>query len=327
MSARACSKLTFFEVALEGRELSGNSSTPIAEFELQASTVLLFPSALMFGYRVLWFVENPGNRLQEPFARRISGPFGTYPIILYNSHFFHDNGSGTHIFFFSWSPLFVRPVVDLQEERLLWLAYSFKQDVMRNIAPFAVITGASRGIGAEYAKALAAQGYDLLLVARDQNRLTQLSKVIQQTSSVQIWTESLDLATPQAAGTLYRLAQSYRPHVSLLVNNAGFGFYGSFTDMPLSTVQDMLQVHIHVTTESTRLFLPDMMNRRQGAIINVASVAGFFPIPYMAEYAATKSFIISFSEAVAMEARESEVTIQVCCPGYTETDFHKTAGH
>ncbi|HNP28790.1 MAG TPA: SDR family oxidoreductase [Nitrospirales bacterium] len=198
---------------------------------------------------------------------------------------------------------------------------------MRNIAPFAVITGASRGIGAEYAKALAAQGYDLLLVARDQNRLTQLSKVIQQTSSVQIWTESLDLATPQAAGTLYRLAQSYRPHVSLLVNNAGFGFYGSFTDMPLSTVQDMLQVHIHVTTESTRLFLPDMMNRRQGAIINVASVAGFFPIPYMAEYAATKSFIISFSEAVAMEARESEVTIQVCCPGYTETDFHKTAGH
>jgi uncharacterized protein len=198
---------------------------------------------------------------------------------------------------------------------------------MENIAPFAVITGASRGIGAEYARALAAQGYDLLLVARDQNRLNELSKEIQQTTSVQVWTETLDLAKPNTAATLYQLAQSYQPHVSLLVNNAGFGLYGLFTGMPLPTIQDMLQVHIHVTTESTRLFLPDMMNRRQGAIINVASVAGFFPIPYMAEYAATKAFIISFSEAVAMEAKEQEVTIQVCCPGYTKTDFHKTAGH
>jgi hypothetical protein len=89
----------------------------------------------------------------------------------------------------------------------------------------------------------------------------------------------------------------------------------------------MLQVHIHVTTESTRLFLPDMMSQRQGGIINIASIAGFFPIPYMAEYAATKAFIISFSEAVALEVRESGVTIQVCCPGYTETDFHQNAGH
>ncbi len=198
---------------------------------------------------------------------------------------------------------------------------------MGNIAPFAVITGASRGIGAEYARALANQGYHLLLVARDPSRLNQLSKEIQRTTSVQVWTETLDLAKPNAAGTLYQLAQSYQPHVSLLVNNAGFGLYGLFSGMPLSTIQDMLQVHIHVTIESTRLFLPDMMNRRQGAIINVASVAGFFPIPYMAEYAATKAFIISFSEALAMEAKDNEVIIQVCCPGYTETDFHKTAGH
>jgi len=199
--------------------------------------------------------------------------------------------------------------------------------LMSNILPFAVITGASRGIGAEYARALAAQGYDLLLIARDQNRLNQLAREIQQTCAVQVWTEPLDLARPNAASALYRLAQSYRPHVSLLVNNAGFGLYGLFTDMPLSIIQAMLQVHIHVTTESTRLFLPDMMNQREGTIINVASVAGFFPIPHMAEYAATKAFIISFSEAVAMEVQESEVTIQVCCPGYTETDFHQTAGH
>lgn len=198
---------------------------------------------------------------------------------------------------------------------------------MGNIPPFAVITGASRGIGAEYARALAAQGYDLLLVARDQDRLEQLARDLEQVHSVKVWRESLDLSKPNASSTLHRLAQTYRPHVSLLINNAGFGMYGVFADMPLTTIQDMLQVHIHVTTESTRLFLPDMMKQRKGGIINVASVAGFFPIPYMAEYAATKAFIISFSEAVGMEARGSGVTLQVCCPGYTETDFHQTACH
>jgi short-subunit dehydrogenase len=198
---------------------------------------------------------------------------------------------------------------------------------MGNIPPFAVITGASRGIGAEYARALAAQGYDLLLVARDKTRLDQLGEEVHHAYSVRVWTETLDLARPNASLTLYHLAQSCRPHVSLLVNNAGFGMYGLFTGMPLSNIQAMLQVHIHATTETTRLLLSDMINQRQGTIINVASVAGFFPIPYMAEYAATKAFIISFSEAVAMEARESGVTIQVCCPGYTETDFHQTANH
>jgi uncharacterized protein len=198
---------------------------------------------------------------------------------------------------------------------------------MGNIPPFAVITGASRGIGAEYARALAAQGYDLLLVARNQTRLDQLAGDLRQAYSVRIWREPLDLSRPDAASALYGLAQSHHTHVSLLINNAGFGMYGLLTDMPLASIQDMLHVHIHATTESTRLFLPDMMNQRQGTIINVASVAGFFPIPYMAEYAATKAFIISFSEAMAMEASEHGVIIQVCCPGYTDTDFHQTANH
>ena len=204
---------------------------------------------------------------------------------------------------------------------------SFHTGHMNALPPFAVITGASRGIGAEYARALAAQGYDLLLVARDQTRLDQLAGELQDVYSVKVWRETLDLAKPNASSTLYHLAQSFRPHVALLVNNAGFGRYGLMSDMPFSTVQDMLQVHIHVTTETTRLFLADMMKQRQGAIINISSVAGFFPIPYMAEYAATKAYIISFSEAVSIEARESGVTIQVCCPGYTETDFHQAAHH
>ncbi len=198
---------------------------------------------------------------------------------------------------------------------------------MSNLPPFAVITGASRGIGAEYAKALAARGYELLLVARDQIRLEQLAKKLHHDYSVQVWTQSLDLAQAGASERLHRLAGSYRPQVSMLVNNAGFGMYGLMTDMPLSRIQDMLQVHIHMTTESMRLFLPDMMKQGHGIIINVASVAGLFPIPYMAAYAATKAYLIALTEGVAMEARKSGVIIQACCPGYTDTDFHQTANH
>jgi hypothetical protein len=112
-----------------------------------------------------------------------------------------------------------------------------------------------------------------------------------------------------------------------LINNAGFGGYGDFAEMPLATIQNMLQLHINTVVESIRLFMPGMLAHKQGAIITVASVAGFFPIPYMTEYAATKAFLIAFSEGLARETRKQGVTIQVCCPGFTDTDFHQTAGH
>jgi len=198
---------------------------------------------------------------------------------------------------------------------------------MKQTPPFAVITGASRGIGTEYARALAAQGYDLLLVARDSTRLEALRQELHRVSQREIWTESLDLSQPQAAEKLYNLARSYRPEVSLLINNAGFGLYGDFAKMPLSTIREMLQLHMNTIVESIRFFLPDMLTRKQGAMITVASVAGFFPIPYITEYAATKAFLIAFSEGLAQETRNQGVTIQVCCPGYTDTDFHQTACH
>jgi len=193
--------------------------------------------------------------------------------------------------------------------------------------PFAVITGASRGIGAEYARALAAQGYDLLLVARDSTRLETLRHELHRVYQREIWTESLDLSQPQVAETLYTLARSYRAEVSLLINNAGFGLYGDFVEMPLSTIREMLQLHINTIVENTRLFLPDMLARKRGAMITVSSVAGFFPIPYITEYAATKAFLIAFSEGLAREIQNQGVTIQVCCPGFTDTDFHQSAGH
>ena len=193
--------------------------------------------------------------------------------------------------------------------------------------PVALITGASRGIGAEYARSLAGQGYSLFLTARDQLSLETLQHDLESSYGIRVWVKPLDLTRPTAAQELYDSSADLPQPVSLLINNAGFGWYGDFCRMPTKQIQDMLQVHIDVTTLCTRLFLEDMIKRRHGAIINVASIAGFIPIPYMSLYAATKSFIIAFSEGVAREVTDKGVHIQVCCPGYTETAFHDRAGH
>jgi short-subunit dehydrogenase len=192
--------------------------------------------------------------------------------------------------------------------------------------PFAVITGASRGIGAAYARALAHRRFDLLLVSRDRSRLHALTTTLQTTSNVHIETAILDLAQPDAGHKLFLLGRQQRENVDLLINNAGFGMYGPFVDMPIPRIHEMLRLHVDTVVDSTRLFLPSMIERKTGAIINVASIAGFLPLPYIAEYAATKAFIISFSEALAEEVRPFGVYIQACCPGYTDTDFHVTAG-
>lgn len=192
--------------------------------------------------------------------------------------------------------------------------------------PVALVTGATQGIGAEYARALAMKGYDLLLVARDQERLASLGSELSKGHGVRVFTESLDLSEPEAANRLYVAARQQDVSPDLLVNNAGFGLYGRFVEMPLPQIRAMLYLHLITVTESIRLFLPAMIERRNGAIINVASVAGFFPIPFLAEYSATKAFLISFSEALAEEVRGTGVHVQVCCPGQTATQFHARAG-
>jgi len=192
--------------------------------------------------------------------------------------------------------------------------------------PFAIITGASRGIGAEYAHVLASQGHDLLLVARDEERLTQLSHELETSHSIHAHVCVLDLAQSQSAHQLFAVARNYRQTPDLLINNAGFGLYGKFISHSLPRIQEMLQLHIQTVVESTRLFLPGMIERGSGSIINVSSIAGMLPIPYLAEYAATKAFLNSFSEALAEETQSTGVHIQACCPGQTETDFHASAG-
>ncbi|MDT7042108.1 SDR family oxidoreductase [Candidatus Nitronereus thalassa] len=192
--------------------------------------------------------------------------------------------------------------------------------------PFAIITGASRGIGAEYARGLARQNHDLLIVARDKARLRELSQELETAHTIHAHMCVLDLAQPNSAHQLFVRAREYRQTPDLLINNAGFGLYGEFVSHPLPKIQQMLHLHIQSVVESIRLFLPGMMEQASGTIINVASIAGMLPIPYFAEYAATKAFLISFSEALAEEVKSSGVTIQACCPGQTETDFHASAG-
>lgn len=191
---------------------------------------------------------------------------------------------------------------------------------------FAVITGASRGIGESYARQLAGQGYDLLLVARDVERLGQVAGSIRAGHPVSADTLALDLALEDAAERLYAEVRRRSGSMDVLVNNAGFGLYGDFLTLPMPRIEEMVRLHIMTLVKTVRLFLPDMLERGRGAIINVASTAGFRPLPYLALYAATKAFMISFSEAVAMEARPYGVLVQTCCPGQTATEFHQTAG-
>ena len=192
--------------------------------------------------------------------------------------------------------------------------------------PLAVITGASRGIGAEYARQLSVRGFDLLLISRDEARLQALKTELLNAHPIDVDTETLDLAHPDAGHQLYVSVRNRRESVDLLINNAGFGMYGDFATMALPRIQEMLRLHVNTVVDSTRLFLPSMIERRSGAIINVSSIAGFFPIPYMTEYAATKAFLVAFSEGLAEEVKASGVQVQACCPGHTKTDFHLTAG-
>ena len=191
----------------------------------------------------------------------------------------------------------------------------------------AVITGGSRGIGESYARQLAARGYALHLVARDAERLARLAGDLRTRHGIAVEEIALDLAQPDGAERLYTEVRRRRTEaVDLLVNNAGFGFHGEFADMPMPRIQDMLALHLLTVTKLMRLFLPEMRERRRGAIINVSSVAGLLPLPYLSLYAATKAFMVSLGEGVGREAGSYGVLVQTCCPGYTETEFHKTAG-
>lgn len=188
-----------------------------------------------------------------------------------------------------------------------------------------LITGASGGIGYQLAKLFARDHHNLILVARSGDKLAQVAAELQ-SSGVTVKTIPLDLSQPLAPRFLFDQLQSTGTTVDVLINNAGFGVYGEFARMPTEEVLGQISLNVTALTELTRLFLPAMISRRSGRIMNVASTAGFQPGPLMAVYYATKAYVISFSEGIANELRNSGVTVTCFCPGATHTGFANRAG-
>jgi short-subunit dehydrogenase len=190
----------------------------------------------------------------------------------------------------------------------------------------ALVTGASAGIGWQLAHLFAADGFDLVLVARRRDRLEELAGVLQKRFRTKAELIDADLRDPTSAARIVSQLESRELRVDALVNNAGFGRLGSFADHDLTAALDMIAVNVQAVVQLTRLLLPNMLLRRQGHIINIGSVAGFLPGPYMAVYYATKAFVNSFGEALAEELRGTGVSVTTCCPGPTATEFGTVAG-
>ena len=191
----------------------------------------------------------------------------------------------------------------------------------------ALVTGASVGLGRELAKLFAADGHDLVLVARRHEPLEALATELAAERGVVARVIADDLADPNAPERILYELQRRNIEIEFLVNNAGFGTTGPFADSDLVRELAMMQVNVTSLVHLTRLFLPDMVARRSGRILNLGSSAGFQPGPFMAVYYASKAFVNSFTEALAYELRGTGITATVCCPGATATEFGKVAGN
>jgi short-subunit dehydrogenase len=189
-----------------------------------------------------------------------------------------------------------------------------------------LITGASGGIGFELAKLFAKDRYNLVLTARSGDKLKQIAAQLQEEFGVKVKTVALDLAAEHAAKILVDLLEGEGVVVDVLVNNAGFGVYGGFAGLAEEEILGQIQLNVTALTHLTRLFLPGMIARRGGKIMNVASTAAFQAGPLMAVYYATKAYVLSFSEALANEVAGTGVLVNCFCPGPTDTGFQMRAG-
>jgi short-subunit dehydrogenase len=190
----------------------------------------------------------------------------------------------------------------------------------------ALVTGASYGIGRELAMLCARDGCDLVLVARSKDRLDELAEELRSRHTISIWAIPLDLTEPGSPQMLYGETERAGIEIDILVNNAGYGYAGAFAEGETDMQVDMVQLNVTALTHLTRLFLPSMLTRGRGRILNVASTAAFQPGPFMAVYYATKAFVLSLSEALAEECRGRGVTVTALCPGPTATEFQSRAG-
>ena len=189
----------------------------------------------------------------------------------------------------------------------------------------ALVTGASGGLGAEIARVLAKEGFDLLLVARNEGKLQSLKDELELTYGVEALTLPADLAIEDAALDIYDYVLGRDLHVDVLVNNAGFGDSGAFHEADWSRQRDMVQVNVIALMQLTRLLVPHMVERGYGMVLNLSSVAAFSAGPYMSVYYATKVYVLSFSEALSEELAGTGVTVTALCPRPTVTGFESAA--
>ena len=193
---------------------------------------------------------------------------------------------------------------------------------MKNVA---VITGASGGLGEEFAKLFAQDGYNLVLVARNAGKLEKLKDEIEKNYGVRAEILPCDLSKERSAEEVFAFCKEKGAEISALVNNAGFGDFGEFFRADINKLTDMMQVNDVTLTQLTRLILPEMAARKSGKILNVASVASVAPGALMSVYYASKAFVLSFSEALAVEMKPYGVSVTALCPGPTKTGFESAA--
>ncbi|MCK4662624.1 MAG: SDR family oxidoreductase [Bacteroidales bacterium] len=187
----------------------------------------------------------------------------------------------------------------------------------------ALITGASSGIGYEFAKLLAKDNYNLILVARSEEKLNYLKNYSEAEYKISVKVIVKDLSKIASVDEIYNELVRKKIYIDILINNAGFGNFGKFSETNWQTEAEMIQLNILALTHLTKLFLKGMIERKRGKILNVASTGSFQPCPLMAVYGATKAYVLSFSEAIANELKGTGITVTALCPGPTETNFFK----
>jgi short-subunit dehydrogenase len=191
---------------------------------------------------------------------------------------------------------------------------------------WALITGASSGIGEEFARRLAQAGVNLILTARREQKLKSLADELKAAHFIRAETITADLSLPEAPAQLFRAVGTLGVPVSVLINNAGFGIYGRLHETSPEESQRLIMTNVHALSSLTHFFLPAMVEARDGYIFNIASTAAFQPVPYMANYAASKAFVLSYSVALWAEYKKQGVRVLAVCPGATETPFFEAMG-
>ena len=190
---------------------------------------------------------------------------------------------------------------------------------------YALITGASSGIGMELARIAASNNMNLILLARNSDKLMQLRTELEELYKIKVLAVGCDLADPDSVEKIKSLLHGRSIVPDILINNAGFGMYGPFERIGTETEESMIQLNIVSLTGLTKIIYRQMRTRGKGKILNVSSIAGFMPGPWMAAYHATKAYVLSLSEALAVEAKGSGVTVTALCPGPTESNFENRA--